>query len=170
MDPVDFMKEAPVGSVIYGFSKDPDMRIDFLVKEKSDVIQRIIDKPYFQTRSGSLIQEGVLVSVVMFCLEKEGKVFETFWNYCRHSQAGPENNIFCHMSNEGKIYFNLFGDSGEVEGVVEGQHHLQQFFLDAIQRAEAMSSWSDKAFEAAKQVVTNNYPKVEDLWNALQPK
>lgn len=167
IDPVDVIRSAPPGAVIYGFSKEPQIRIDFLIREASEAIRGATENARFEARAGSLIQEGVLVSVVMFSLGQGERIFETFWDYYRHAAGGPENNIFCHMSNEPEIFLNLFGDSGEVEGVIGVKHALHSFFSDAIRRAESMPPWHFQAFEAAKEVVTQNYPEEKDLWEHL---
>ncbi|MEM9444412.1 MAG: hypothetical protein AAGA18_03590 [Verrucomicrobiota bacterium] len=171
MDPHEFIASSEVGTVIYGLSIEPETRIDFLVRESSKNINSIVDNQSarLETRAGLTVggeNNDILLSLLLFTLTPGGTIYETFWDYYYHASHGQENNIFCHMSDQKLLHFNLIGDSGEVEAFLQLPHHLQDFFLDAIQNAEAKRAWTRDEFNAAKMLFSKGTSK-EEVWNSL---
>ncbi|MEM9399503.1 MAG: hypothetical protein AAF984_04790 [Verrucomicrobiota bacterium] len=171
MDPFSFIKDAANETVIYGISAAPEKkdetRIDFLVRDRSKNLETILQAPRFEARAGMVIVNEILLCLMLFKLHEESPIYETFWDYYTHAVRGPQENIFCYLSEKQPIYFNLFGDSGDFEGLVETNHSLQDFFLEAIERAEQVQAWTRQEYNEARNTFTKDMPK-QKLWEALQ--
>jgi hypothetical protein len=165
-DPLDFIRAQPHGTVIYGFTEESGKYyIDFLIRESSSELEKLLEQPPIESRAGAVIENGALIVVVGFKLRAEGRIYETFWNY--HPVQQGLRQIFEHMCAESVITFNFVGDSGEVENVVQATNTLQAFFRDITQQAAAMKPWTPAAFDEAKLALTENFESPEELWNSL---
>lgn len=167
-DPEEFIRNSPCGTVIYGFAEEEgDMYIDFLVREKNDVILELPKDPAVEIRAGAVLQDGVLVVAVMARFTKDGPVYETFWNYHRAEPNSPHGNIFEHMCDEPVLAFHFYDDEGKLADVIQVKNSMRPFFADILQQIPSLRPWTLQEFEDAKQAVTEVFPSINNLWEAL---
>jgi hypothetical protein len=170
VDPMEMIRRAKPGTVIYGFCEEEGrVHIDFLMREASDKLAALPPHPPVEFRAGALLEQHVFLVVVMVRLTPDGTLFETFWNYHRRETLDGSGHLFEHMGAEPTLTLNLVGDSGEVENVIEVANPLRGFFQDAAQQAAGAFAWTLAEFDGAKRSVMEAYPEAELLWNALKP-
>lgn len=165
-DPVEFIRTSTPGTVIYGCTEEEgEQRIDFLVRERSDVLKTLPKNPPLEFRTGALMLDHVFLVLVLFRFSPETPIYETFWNY--HRAAPDEPNLFDAMCAEKKIRFNMFGESGEVENLIGSTNSLRFFFSDATQEAASLMPWTFDEFDQAKKEFALQYPRPRDVWEVL---
>lgn len=168
-DPVEYIRNAPIGTVIHGFSTEQEkIFIDFFIREASSVLNALSERPALEIRAGAVLEEEVLVLITLFRLEKDGPIYEVFWNYYRQDYQASEGNFFEHMCAEPLLALNFFGDSGEVENVVEVSNSLRPFFREMIQQVVALKPWTLAEFDKAKEAITANYSTPQELWEVME--
>jgi hypothetical protein len=171
-DPRKLVADSPSGSVVYGFSFDPDLQIDFLIREQTSVINQMMLEPRLDTRAGALLQNDVLIGVVLFTFNRHLAVYRTFWNYHEEPVATedphhPQQNTFDLMTTRTDINYFFVGDTGEFEYQLRAPHRLQGFFAELRDKARSMKPWTREQFVEEKRAITEAVPDPMRMWKDM---
>jgi hypothetical protein len=166
IDPEKLIIRMPPGSAVYAVTHRPEAHLDFLVREKSNVIRNRLRNPIVTIRPGLFIQDGVGLLTVMFLLGSDmEQLYETWFNYRASGQDGEQ--ILDLMTTQENIAFHLYGDSLKVEKSVVINNSIGGFFTTAAAEIRKLPPWSMQQFDRARDVIYRKHPSPEALWKAL---
>lgn len=170
IDPKDFIISNNPGSAIYCITRRPEQRVDFLVKEESSIIKKLIN-PIVSIKAGLYHYNNVTLVTVMFLIGTNmDQLFETWFNY--HATGGQGQTAFSLMTTQEDIGFHLYGDSNKVEKgiVIPNNLKLKEFFANASKIISQIPPWGMAEFDKEREILYKKYPTLEDLWKALSKK
>lgn len=168
-DPSELMRDREPGSVIYAFSAEGDegLMIEFLIRERSEVIAAFPKEAAITIRSGAVWHDGVLVVIVLMAIDPEEAIYPTFWNFWHPMENPLDGNIFQHMAAAPELVVKWFGDSGKVERVMGITNLLRDFFTSCMKETEKVPAWELDAFDEALTAVLENSDGLFGLWKQL---
>lgn len=170
LDPTDFMADAPVGSVVYGFAGEGEgesLQVEMLIRERSGVIGAMGKRPELQLRAGCFPRGRIPVVVVLLRFGERLPVYASFWNYHHPDQHG-DGNIFHHMAGGGdELLVKFFGDSGKIEQLFGVRHPLGGFFQRVAASLGETEPWSEAEFRQSVQTLLDEYGNNASLWRAV---
>lgn len=156
---------SPIGTVIYGLTNRPDPRIDFLVREDSNLINEYSPKTKIAIRARLFIRNKVALLLIMFQIGSDSSnIFSTFWNY--YEEGG--NLAFSLMSSQDDIAFHLYGESKKIERSILMANSFRNFFKAAIKKIETIPPWTLEQFEREKGEILKTYSTYLGLWEAIK--
>lgn len=169
IDPEQIIKSAAPGTAIFSRVYRPEAHTDFLVREETEVINRLRN-PIVTLRSGMFIQRTLPLIVVMFRIgENPDQTFETWWNY--HQIGVDGHKYFEDMTTQDNFAIHLYGDSGEVEKSIQVNNSLKDFFMVALKKILAHQDvWQMHEFDDARDEIYQQYPTAGKLWKYLYKK
>lgn len=165
-DPEQVILHMQPGSVICAHLYYPEESVNFLVREKSDVILNKLRDPVITILSGLFVQNGIGLLTMMFMLGPElRRFFETWIDF--HQPGKKGQRIFNLMSIQDNINFHLYGDSLKVEQIVQINNGLRNFFLTATEQVKKLQPWKSIDFDIELESICRKYPTLEDRWHTL---
>ena len=154
------------GSAICALLSHPEESVNFLVREKSDVIRNKLSDPVITILAGLYVQKGVGLLTMMFMLGPDIKpLFETWIDYHQPDKEGEL--LFKFMSAQENIVFHLYGDSLKVRKLVQINNSLSDFFMAATEQIKKLQPWKPIDFDIELEAILKKYPTPEDRWRAL---
>ena len=166
-DPSELMRDMEPGSVIYAFSAEEDLMIEFLIREASPTIAALPQEAAINIRSGALWHDGVLVVIVLMAIDPDQAIYPTFWNFWHPMENPGDGNIFQHMAVAPELVVKWFGDSGKVERLMAVANPLREFFTSCMRETGKAPAWGIEAFEEAIASVLENTDGFPALWKQL---
>lgn len=161
------MREMEPGSVIYAFSSDQDVLIEFLVREESRLIAELPAGVGVHLRSGAIWHKGVLVVAVLLAVDPTVRIYPTFWNFWHPIENPQDGNIFQHMAKETELVIKWFGDNGKVERLMPVANPLREFFESCMREVADSPAWEMDQFEEAVGILLEPEEALPNLWKQL---
>ncbi len=154
------------GGAICTLSCYQEESVNFLAREKSDVICNKLINPVITICSGLYIQNRVGLLTIMFMLGPDIKhFFETWIDY--HETGKKGERIFNLMSTQQNIVFHLYGDSFKAEKLIQINNSLTDYFLTATAQIKKLQPWEAMDFAIERKAICRKYPLPEDRWHTL---
>jgi hypothetical protein len=162
-----FVAAMPPGRAIYAQRQvsGEDWQVAFLIRETSDRLAQMPRDAKVHVRAGGMQQGDVLVVIVIVCVEQGrygDELYETWWNV--HQPAGGLE-MFQRMGQQTTLRLWFYGDTGEVERVLELENGLRAFFQSVMAVVPTIPAWTMAAFDAARASIERLFPSTADLWN-----
>ena len=165
-DPEQIMLNMQPGSAICTALYAPEESVKFLVREKSSVIRDKIKDSIITLRSGLFIQNGIGLLLMMFLICPDVKhIFEIWIDYCQPDKRGEQ--LFNLMSTQENIYFRLYGDSLNVEKLIQIDNGLSSYFMAAPAQIRKLKPWKPADYASELKTICRKYVSPEDGWYAL---
>lgn len=155
-----------VGQMLIDYIMDRDNKpmVAFIIKEKKSNIDKINRNPTIQ-RCFKLIEiENVLLGIVLLRFNNNpGLIYQAYYNYYSDLHRNRINVWFnC-------LYFSILMLDETNQCIrhiqIPNTSHLK--FIQMKRWLQIYKPWTEEEFEKAKGTITQIYPDVKDLWEAI---
>lgn len=163
-NPVDRLLSRPYGAAGYARFRQPSGSsiAAFLIREPGSAIRSLPAKPTIEVRTGLFQRFGVAVIPIMFLIE--AKVYETWVNI----QAPEHLDVMRDLATQDILVFAFYDTDTQAIREITMNNLLRYRFSKLIASAQAVGSWTDEQFDAAKDELYREYPSPRALWAAIR--
>jgi hypothetical protein len=168
VSPVFLIQTSPPGAMIYALAEAKGEELfALLIREEPERVARLGKTVRVHTKTALIEQDGVGLVPLMVQIE-DWEPFETWINYYQ-SQDGVDfregRRVFRALTERDVLALAFYTPA---EGRrIAVRNSLAPTMREIARRLQAMSPWTMRAFDAARDKLYARYPTVQDLWDML---